>query len=121
MGSRVALAAALGGLVALGACRSGRAGRLVGHWQGFRSEGVETASQAAGDAVATAVSMDFTVETVTVTTPAEKRSGPYAVIQEDATTIVLATGDAGRESFTFVDEKTVKWAVSNGKVIVLRR
>ncbi len=114
----------LAALVALVACRGGASARLQGHWQGVRAEGVEPDVQAASDAFASSFSMDFDGNVFSLSTAKETQSGPYTVVKEDTNTVIITTGtDASedRETFTLVDDKTLKWAITDGKLVVLTR
>lgn len=111
-------------LLALEACRAGGLARLQGHWQGVRAEGVDPEAQAAGDEFAASLNMDFKGDVVTVSTGTEKQSGRYAIVKEDTGSIVIAIADAAgdeRETFTVVDDRTVKWAVGDTKRIILTK
>jgi hypothetical protein len=116
-------AAAFVALLALGDCHGGAAS-LQGHWRGVRAEGVTPEVQAADDALAATLTLDFVGDMVTVMTPKERRSGQYSVVKEDEATVLLATGGpggSGRETFIVVDTKTIKWAVGSGKLLVLQK
>jgi len=111
-------------VLALGllACGGGGSKRLQGKWHGLRAEGVAVASQAAANAFATGMTLEVSGDSITVTTPHDKQSGRYKVVKEDKSTLVLTTDKDGPkepQTFTFVDDKTVKWLVMDGELIVL--
>ena len=104
------------------ACGGGGSKRLQGKWHGLRAEGVAVASQAAANAFATGMTLDVSGDSITVTTPHDKQSGRYKVVREDKATLVLTTDKDGPkepQTFTFVDDKTIKWLVMDGEQIVL--
>ena len=103
------------------ACGGGGSKRLQGKWHGLRAEGVAVASQAAANSFASRMTLEVSGDSITVTTPHDKQSGRYRVVKEDKSTLVLTTDkDGPREpqTFTFVDDKTVKWLVMDGEAIV---
>jgi hypothetical protein len=63
-------------------------------------------------------------DAITVTTPKDKQSGRYKVVKQDKTMLVITTDKDGADdpqTFTFVDDKTVRWAVLDGKSIVFAK
>ncbi len=115
--------ASLLAVLALGllACGGGGSKRLQGKWHGLRAEGVAVASQAAANTFATGMTLEVSGDSITVTTPHDKQSGRYKVVKEDKSTLVLTTDKDGAkepQTFTFVDDKTVKWLVMDGELIV---
>jgi hypothetical protein len=116
------LLAALGPLLA--ACHGDGAARLQGKWHGLRAEGVENGAQPAANAFATGTELDVRGDAITVTTPKDKQSGRYKVVRQDKTTLVITTDEDGPsdpQTFTFLDDKTVRWAVLEGKSIVFAK
>jgi len=110
-------------VLALGllACGGGGSKRLQGKWHGLRAEGVAVASQAAANTFATGMTLEVSGDAITVTTPHDKQAGRYKVVKEDRSTLVLTTDKDGPkepQTFTFVDDKTVKWLVMDGELIV---
>ncbi|HEX8795015.1 MAG TPA: hypothetical protein VF765_28910 [Polyangiaceae bacterium] len=106
------------------ACSSGGSKRLQGKWRGLRAEGVAVASQAAANAFATGMTLEVAGDSITVTTPHDKQSGRYKVVREDKSTLVLSTDKDGPkepQTFTFVDDKTLKWLVMDGEQIVFSK
>jgi hypothetical protein len=113
---------AIAALFVLG-CSHGSA-RLAGHWRGVRAEGTSNTVEDAASAFAGKLQLDVTGDVVTITTPSGKQSSHYKVVSEDATTTVLVTdtdGPGDPQTFTFVDPKTVRWAIVAGKSIVLTK
>jgi hypothetical protein len=103
------------------ACRHPGSARLEGHWRGLRAEGVPSDTQAAANAFANGTELDVRGDAITVSTPKERQSGRYSVVREDKTVLVITTDKDGADqpqTFTFVDAKTMKWAVLDGKSIV---
>jgi hypothetical protein len=108
----------------LGACHGDGAPRLQGKWRGVRAEGVEVAAQPAANAFATSTELDVRGDAITVTTPHDQQSGRYKVVRQDKATLVITTdkdGPADPQTFTFLDDKTVRWAVLEGKTIVFAK
>jgi len=116
---RASLLAALA--LGLLACGGGGSKRLQGKWHGLRAEGVAVASQASANSFATGMTLEVSGDSITVTTPHDKQAGRYKVVREDKSTLVLTTDKDGPkepQTFTFVDDKTVKWLVMDGELIV---
>jgi hypothetical protein len=116
----IAVLATLASLVV--ACGRGGPSRLEGHWRGVRAEGVPgDAQEAAANAFAAAMELDVKGDSITVSTGKERQSGRFRVVREDKTTLVLTTEKDGPDepqTFTFVDGRTMRWAVLEGKTIV---
>jgi hypothetical protein len=73
---------------------------------------------------ATGTEMDFRGDSIVVVTPGEKQAGKYLVVKEDKSQIVIVTDKDGKDdlqTFTFIDERTMKWAAIPGKSIMFRR
>lgn len=116
---RAALALAL--VTVAGACHGSGSKRLEGHWKGARTEGVSLDALVAANAFAVRTEIDVKGDAITVTTPKDKQAGRYKVVKEDKTTLVVTTdkdGPTEPQTFMFVDDKTMKWAVLEGKTIV---
>jgi hypothetical protein len=121
MGRQIlALAASCAWLV-LG-CGRGGPSRLEGHWRGVRAEGVGgDAQEAAANAFAAGMELDVKGDSITVSTAKDRQSGRFRIVREDKAALVLTTEKDGPDepqTFTFVDAKTMKWAVVEGKTIV---
>lgn len=98
--------------------------RLEGRWVGVRAEGTSADTSPAANAFATTTEFDFHRDTLTVTTATATQSGRYRVVKEDATHVVITTDRDGPELtqiFTFTDGTTMRWAVVDGKSIILAR
>jgi hypothetical protein len=112
----------LGGLLA--ACHGGGAARLQGNWRGVRAEGVAPEAATAANTFATGTALDVKGDAITVTTPKDTQSGHYKVVKQDKTTVVITTDKDGADdpqTFVFVDDKTLRWSVLDGKSIVFAR
>ena len=122
---RLARASLLGAILSVAAaCHGDGAARLQGKWRGVRAEGVAADTVAAANAFATATEMDVKGDAITVTTPKDKQSGRYKVVKQDKTMLVITTDKDGADdpqTFTFVDDKTVRWAVLDGKSILFAK
>jgi hypothetical protein len=121
----VARASVMAGVVsALAGCHGDGAPRLQGHWRGVRAEGVPSESLPQANAFATGTELVVKGDSITVTTPKDRQSGRYKVVRQDKTTLVLTTDKDGpneRQTFTFVDDKTIRWAILEGKTIVFAK
>src|SRR5215472_9635358 len=98
--------------------------RLEGHWRGTRAEGVSADAQNSANAFAAAMELEVKGDQIKVTTPKESQTGTFKVLRDESATVVIATDKDGpddRETFTFVNERTMKWAVLEGKSIVFER
>jgi hypothetical protein len=125
-GLRLALGSLACVLAALSAtaCHGDGAAKLQGHWRGLRAEGVAAEASGAANAFATGTELEVKGDAITVTTPKDKQSGRYKVIRQDKTTLVIATdkdGPGEPQTFTFADDKTMRWAVLDGRTIVFAR
>jgi hypothetical protein len=122
---RLARAFLLGAtLFAVAGCHGDGASRLQGKWHGLRAEGVTSETVVAANAFATATEIDVKGDAITVTTPKDKQSGRYKVVKQDKTTLVITTDKDGTDdpqTFTFVDDKTLRWAVLDGKSILFAK
>lgn len=103
------------------ACAKGGAPRLEGHWKGTRADGVGGDMQTVANTFATQTEIDVKGDLITVTTPKDRQSGKYKVVREDKAQVVIVTDKDGpddAQTFTFVDDKTMRWSVLEGKSIV---
>jgi hypothetical protein len=103
------------------ACGHSGATRLEGHWKGVRAEGVSSELQATANSFAAATELDVKGDSITVSFPNEKQSGHYRIVREDKASVVLTTekdGPDAPQTFTFVDARTMKWSVLEGRSIV---
>jgi hypothetical protein len=120
---RAGAAAVLALLLLVVACETGPA-RLQGRWRGVRAEGVSADRAEAANAFATALELDVRGVSLTVTSGGQRQTGQYRVLREDGSKVVLTTdGDGPLEpqTFTFLDEGVMRWALLPGKAIVLVR
>jgi hypothetical protein len=108
--------------VGLAACR--HPSRLEGHWKGTKAAGVSGDEPAPANAYPAAMELEVKGDQIKVTTPRESQTGTFKVVKDESSTIVITTdkdGPESRESFTFVNDKTMKWTVMDGKTIVFER
>ena len=124
----LALALPLAGALGLGlaACKHASSAKLEGRWRGTKAEGVNADVQVQADAFATGTEIEVKGESIAITTPVAKtkQTGKYRVMKEDKTVVVLYTeadGPTDSQTFTFVDDKTMKWGVVDGKTITFKR
>ena len=109
--------------IVVGACGHGSP-RLEGKWKGKSVEGVAPEAQAAANAFAADTEIDVKGDAITVITPKEKQTGTYKVVREDKGQVVIVTDKDGpddAQTFTVVDDKTLRWSVLEGKTITFVR
>jgi hypothetical protein len=120
--ARASLVAALAvGVLGSSACGGGGSSRLQGKWHGLRAEGVMPTALAAANAFAAGMLLEVKGDAITVTTPKDRQSGHYHVVKEDKVSVVITTdkdGPAEPQTFTFVDDKTLRWALDGGQTIL---
>lgn len=110
-------------LVALVACGRGSS-RLEGRWKGLRADGVAPEAQARANDFAMAMELEVKGDTITVKSPSDKQTGKYKVVEDSKTKLVIVTDKDGpddKQTFTFSDDKTMKWSVVDGKTITFVR
>jgi hypothetical protein len=118
---RFALALVLGSLCA---CGHRGSARLEGRWKGTRAEGVAPEAQAAANAFATSTVIEVKGDAIAVTTGQDRQSGTYKIVHEDKGSVTIVTDRDGPDDaqvFSFVDDKTMKWTVLEGKTITFAR
>jgi precorrin-6B methylase 1 len=113
-------------LFALGVSACGHDGsvRLEGKWKGKSAEGVTPEAQSAANAFATETEIDVKGDEITVITSHERQSGTYRVVHEDRSQVTIVTDKDGpndAQTFTLVDDKTLRWSVLEGKTITFTR
>ena len=125
LSARLARASLLLGVAPLlAACHGDGAARLQGKWRGVRAEGVAAEVAVGANAFAAGTELEVKGDAITVTTPRDKQSGRYKIVKQDKTVLVITTDKDGADdpqTFTFVDDKTVRWAVLDGKTILFTR
>ncbi len=110
----------LGFGLALGGCKKSPQARLEGHWRGSKAEGVSPDVQAAANAFAVQMELDFKGETVSVRTTREKQSSKYKVVRSDKTSVVIVTdadGAADEQTLSVLTDDSLKWKVLEGKAV----
>lgn len=108
----------------LAACGHKGSPRLEGHWRGQNADGVGDDVKGMADAFANGTELDVRGDGITVSTPKGKQSGKFKVKSEDKTSITILTdgdGPTDPQTFVFIDERTMKWNVLEGKTITFRR
>ena len=106
------------------ACGHKGSARLEGRWKGTRADGVAPEAQQAANSFATQTEIDVKGDAITVITPRDKQSGTYKVLKEDKSAVTIVTDKDGPDDaqvFTFVDDKTMRWGVIEGKTITFTR
>ncbi len=110
--------------IPLGACGHGGSARLEGKWKGKTAEGVAPEAQSAANAFAVDTEIDVHGDEIVVVTPRDKQSGTYRVVREDKAHVTIVTDKDGpndQQTFTVVDDRTIKWNVLDGKTITFTR
>jgi hypothetical protein len=112
--------------LALGAvgCKKPGSARLEGHWRGSKAEGVTSDVQQAANTFALDTEIDVKGEAISVRTPKGKQAGKFKVLKEDKKSVVIITdadGPKDEQTFTFDDERTMRWKVLEGKTITFHR
>ena len=77
-------------------------------------------AQSAANAFAAETEIDVRGDEITVITARDKQTGTYQVVHEDKAQVTIVTDKDGpndAQTFTFVDDKTLKWNVLDGKTI----
>ena len=106
------------------ACKRAGSARLEGHWKGTRADGVPADVQWRANDFAAQTELDVKGDLITISFPKDKQSGRYKVLEETKTTLVIVTDKDGpndKQTFTFVDDKTMKWTVLEGKTITFAK
>jgi hypothetical protein len=122
--ARLAQSLLLGMLLAAAVGCDDGASRLKGRWRGVRAEGLASEAAEAGNAFATGTVLEVKDEAITVTTPKDKQSGRYKVVKQDKATVVITTDNDGPsepQTFTFVDDRTMRWAVPDAGAIIFQK
>ena len=124
--SRVVVVTAASFGVCLGAsgCHKIGSPRLEGHWRGSKAEGVTSDVQQAANTFALDTELDVKGEAISVRTPKGKQAGKFKVVKEDKKSVVIVTdadGPKDEQTFTFDDERTMRWKVLEGKTITFHR
>jgi hypothetical protein len=112
------------GLASLCACGHKGSARLEGRWKGTRADGVAAEAQTAANAFATSTEIEVKGDAIAVTTGHDRQSGTYKVVKEDKGSVTIVTDKDGpndAQVFSFVDDKTMRWAVLEGKTITFAR
>jgi hypothetical protein len=102
------------------ACHKVGSPRLEGKWRGGKAEGVLPNAQANATQFALDTELEFTGENITVHTADSKQSAKYKVVREDKRSIIIETdrdGPADPQTFTFDDERTMRWQILPGKTV----
>ncbi len=106
--------------ICLGGCHHAGSPRLEGKWRGGKAEGVLPAAQAAATQFATDTELDFNADNITVRTSTSKQSSKYKVVREDKRSIIIETdadGPSDPQTFTFDDERNMRWQILPGKTL----
>ena len=105
-------------------CKSTSAKKLEGRWRGINAGGVSAQETPAANLFASTLELDFHGDQVSVHVGGEKQSGHFRVVEDAKNTVVLFTdqdGPADKQTFTFVDDKTMRWDVQPGRAIQFQK
>jgi hypothetical protein len=112
-------------MVLVAACGKPGAPQLQGKWKGTKVEGVGGDAQGSANSFASQIQLEVSGDVITVTYPKDqKQTGHYTVKKADKSTVVIAAdkdGATSEETFTLVDDKTMKWSVDPGRLITFVR
>jgi hypothetical protein len=107
------------------ACGKPGAAQLQGKWKGTKVDGVGGDTQGAANSFAGQMELDVKGDVITVTYPKDqKQTGHYTVKRADKNTVVIAPdadGPTAEETFTLVDDNTMRWSVDPGRTITFVR
>jgi hypothetical protein len=81
-------------------------------------EGVAPEAQKVATDFATGMELEFKKGTLTIHTPKDTQTGKFTVVKDDKSAITIrADKDDPNDpqTFTFVDDSTMKWTVASGK------
>jgi hypothetical protein len=109
---------------ALVGCGHDGSARLEGKWKGKSAEGVQPEAQSAANTFAADTEIDVKGDEITIITPRDKQVGTYKVVREDKAHVTIVTDKDGpndAQTFTLVDDRTLKWNVLDGKTITFTR
>jgi hypothetical protein len=98
--------------------------RLEGHWIGVRAEGVTAEALPAANSFATSTELEFHRNEITVTASKETHYGHYKLVRDEPTSVAITTdrdGPTHPQTFVFVGDDTLRWALADGKWIVFAR
>ena len=118
-----AFSACLAAVMAAG-CKSSGAKKLEGRWKGIKASGVPSEQVGPANLFAATMELEFHGDQVSVHVGSERQSGHFRVVQDDKSHVVLFTDQDGpqdQQTFTFIDDKTMTWAVEPGKTIEFQK
>lgn len=110
----------------VGACGHPVERKLQGRWLGEGVENFDDALTAAATGWARGTSLEFAGSDLTVSIPAEEaRSGSYKVVKVNRNDVDIAVtrkdGAIDRARFSLDDEARMRWRLSGGRSVLLRR
>ncbi len=90
-----------------------------------RAEGPTGDALARANEFATQTELDLRGDRITITFPKQDpQSGRYRVLDETKQAVVIVTDKDGpndKQTFSFIDDKTIKWLVLEGKSITFAK
>jgi hypothetical protein len=100
--------------------------RLSGRWLGVAVENVDEEALPAATGWAKGTSLEFAGSTLTVALPAaDPRTGRYQIVSAVDRKIVLRVqgegGNSQRLALELESDKKARWAVGNGRYVILER
>lgn len=108
----------------LACSKGGSAAKLEGRWRGVKASGVASDQVGAANLFASTMELEFKGDVVSVHTGSDKQSAKFKIVSDDKKSVVLTTDQDGpddKQTFTFVDDRTLDWAVMPGKTIQFAR
>ncbi len=110
----------------LGGCGHPVERKLDGRWLGESVESFDDPAVAAATGWAKGTSLEFAGSTLTVSIPAEEpRTGEYKVLKVYKNDVQIAVtrkdGSVDNAKFTLDDDRSMRWRLSGGRSIVMRR
>jgi hypothetical protein len=106
--------------LAASACHKGSS-RLEGHWRGIRADGTPPAVLGQATAFASELELVASGNRITVVSGGRERTIEYTIQKESGAELVVVLGGADLETFTFVDDKTMRWAVTEGASVTFMK
>ena len=111
--------------LAVAACGGAKGSKqLEGTWRGLSADGVSSDAQSTANQFAQTMQLEFKGDSLTVTANGTKQTSPFRVVKEDQTVVQLVPGtdtEGQAETFTLVDEQTMRWQVSGASTIIFRK
>ncbi len=102
------------------ACNKPNAPKLEGRWRGIKTTGIDAQQVGTANLFASTMELEFKGDVVSIHTGSDKQSAKFKVISDEKKSVVITTDQDGpddKQTFMFVDDKTIDWSVTPGKTI----